>query len=202
MILPIGQWVLREACRQTRAWLDAGLPSITMAVNIWGSEFRDGNFLHRVVAALEETGLESKFLQLELTESVLLNGANSAVCLLQTLKALGVQVALDHFGTGYSSLSCLTRFPIDALKIEQSFIRKVVSTSETAAIVTAVIRMGKSLSLRVIAEGVETHEEVTFLQYHECDEGQGTYFSHSLPAQRFVNILQTGIERRSAIVDG
>jgi EAL domain-containing protein (putative c-di-GMP-specific phosphodiesterase class I) len=193
MILPIGQWVLREACKQARGWLDEGLPPITMAVNISGNEFRDGNFLHRVIAILQETGLESKFLQLELTESVLMKRADSALSVLQAIKAHGVQVALDDFGTGYSSLSYLTRFPIDALKIDQSFIRKAISTSETAAIVTAVIRIGRSLKLRVIAEGVETHEEVTFLKSHECDEAQGMYFSQSLPAKQFVELLQTGI---------
>jgi diguanylate cyclase (GGDEF)-like protein/PAS domain S-box-containing protein len=167
LILPIGQWVLREACRQARAWVDAGLPLATMAVNISAMEFRDENFLEGVFAILKDTGLDPRSLELELTESVLMKRAESAESILKTLRARGVQVAVDDFGTGYSSLSYLRKFPIDAIKIDQSFVRQITSAPDDTTIVTAVISMGRSLKLRVVAEGVETQEELAFLQAHQ-----------------------------------
>ena len=193
LILPIGQWVLHEACRQARAWVDAGLPPTTIAVNISAMEFRDDNFLEGVFAILRETGLNPKSLELELTESVLMKRAESAVAVLQALRARGVQLAIDDFGTGYSSLSYLSRFPIDALKIDQSFIRQITATPDETPIVTAVISMGQSLNLRVVAEGVETQEELAFLQAHQCDEAQGYYFSRPVLPKQFARLLETGI---------
>ena len=156
--------MLREACQQARAWVDAGLPTISMAVNISSMEFRDDSFLDRVFTILEETGLDPRSLELELTEGVLMKRAQSAASVLQTLRARGIQIAVDDFGTGYSSLSYLMKFPIDALKIDQSFVRQITTSPNETSIVTAVISMGRSLKLRVVAEGVETQEELAFLQ--------------------------------------
>jgi diguanylate cyclase (GGDEF)-like protein/PAS domain S-box-containing protein len=193
LILPIGRWVLREACQQARAWVDAGLPPATMAVNISAMEFRDENFLESVFAILQETGLDPSSLELELTESVLMKRAESAASVLQTLRARRVQIAIDDFGTGYSSLSYLTKFPIDALKIDQSFIRQITSAPFDTTIVTAVISMARSMNLRVVAEGVETQEELAFLQAHQCDEAQGYYFSRPVLPQQFAKLLKIGI---------
>jgi len=193
LILPIGHWVLREACRQARAWLEAGLSLSTMAVNISALQFRDENFLDEIVGALEDTGLDPGSLELELTESVLMKHAESTEATLKTLRARGVQLTVDDFGTGYSSLSYLRKFPIDALKIDQSFVRQITTTPDETTIVSAVIAMGRSLKLRVVAEGVETPEELAFLQAHNCDEAQGYYFSRALPSDRFAQLLETGI---------
>ena len=200
LILPIGQWVLREACKQARAWVDAGLPLTSMAVNISSMEFRDDNFLESVFAALSETGLDPQSLELELTESVLMKRAESAASVLKTLRARGVQIAVDDFGTGYSSLSYLTKFPIDALKIDQSFVRQISSTPEDTTIVTAVISMGRSLKLRVVAEGVETRDELAFLQARQCDEAQGYYFSRPVLPQQFAKLLISGIPEPAVVV--
>jgi diguanylate cyclase (GGDEF)-like protein/PAS domain S-box-containing protein len=197
LILPIGKWVLREACRQARTWADAGLSLVSMAVNISAVEFRKDNFVQGVFTILEETGLDPKFLELELTESVLMQHAEVTESILKTLRAGGVQLAVDDFGTGYSSLSYLRKFPINALKIDQSFVRQITTAPDKTTIVTAVISMGRSLNLRVVAEGVETQEELAFLQAHECDEGQGYYFSRPVPAPQFAKLLETGISRHS-----
>jgi len=200
LILPIGQWVLREACKQARVWVDAGLPLATMAVNISSMEFRDDNFLESVFAALNETGLDPKSLELELTESVLMKRAESAASVLKTLRERGVQIAVDDFGTGYSSLSYLRKFPIDALKIDQSFVRQISSTPDDTTIVTAVISMGRSLKLRVVAEGVETQEELAFLQARQCDEAQGYYFSRPVLPLQFARLLKSGIPESAVAV--
>ena len=193
LILPIGNWVLREACKQAQTWINAGLPLVTMAVNISAMEFRDEHFLAGVFAILDETGLDPRFLELELTESVLMKRAESTESILKTLRAKGVQVAVDDFGTGYSSLSYLRKFPIDALKIDQSFVRQITTAPDETTIVTAIISMGRSLKLRVVAEGVETQEELAFLQAHQCDEAQGYFFSRPLLPGLFAKLLKTGI---------
>jgi diguanylate cyclase (GGDEF)-like protein/PAS domain S-box-containing protein len=192
LILPIGAWVLREACGQARAWVDAGLPVSTMAVNVSAMEFRDDNFLENLFAILTETNLDPRFLELELTESVLMKRAESTASILQSVRERGVQVAVDDFGTGYSSLSYLRKFPVDALKIDQSFVRQI-SAGDDTTIVTAVIAMARSLKLRVVAEGVETAEELTFLRAQQCDEAQGYYFSRPLPSEQFAMLLRAGI---------
>jgi diguanylate cyclase (GGDEF)-like protein/PAS domain S-box-containing protein len=193
MILPIGMWVRREACQQARAWQDAGLPPLPVAVNISVVEFRDQNFLESVRAILKETRLDPHYLELELTESVLMQHAETTTSLLQQLKAMGVQLAVDDFGTGYSSLSYLRRFPIDALKIDRSFVREITTNPDDATIVSAVISMGRSLKQRVIAEGVETREQLAFLQNQQCAEGQGYYFSRPVPPKQFARLLETGM---------
>jgi diguanylate cyclase (GGDEF)-like protein/PAS domain S-box-containing protein len=193
LIVPIGQWVLREACTQARTWMDAGLPPIPMAVNISSIEFRNPEFLASLGTILKETRWDPRHLEIELTESVLMQNSESSVSVLQALKAMGVQLALDDFGTGYSSLSYLKRFPIDALKVDQSFVRDINADSGGSTIVDAVISIGKSLKQRVIAEGIETREQLAFLRAHHCDEGQGYYFSPPVIAEQFVQLLGTGI---------
>jgi len=193
LILPIGNWALCEACRQARAWLDAGLPLATIAVNISAIEFRNENFLEGVFAVLKDTGLDPRCLELELTESVLMKHAEATESILKALRSRGVQLAVDDFGTGYSSLSYLRRFSVDTLKIDQSFIRQITTTPHETTIVTAIISMGRSLKLRVVAEGVETQEELAFLQTHRCDEAQGYYFSRPVLPEQFAKLLETGI---------
>jgi diguanylate cyclase (GGDEF)-like protein/PAS domain S-box-containing protein len=191
LILSIGNWVLREACRQARVWVDAGLPEATMAVNISAMELRNERFLEGVFAVLEETSLDPGSLELELTESVLMKHAESAESILKTLRAKGIHVTVDDFGTGYSSLSYLRRFPVDTLKIDQSFIRQITTSPDETTIVTAVIGLGRSLKLRVVAEGVETPEELAFLQAQQCDEAQGYYFSRPVLPEAFARLLES-----------
>jgi diguanylate cyclase (GGDEF)-like protein/PAS domain S-box-containing protein len=193
LILPIGAWVLREACAQARTWLDQGLNFTSVAVNVSAMEFRKDSFLRALFETLSETGLAPKYLELELTESVLMKHAESTAALLQTLRDGGVKVAIDDFGTGYSSLSYLRRFPVDALKIDQSFVRQISTVGDNTTIVTAVIGMARSLKLRVVAEGVETLEELEFLRAQQCDEAQGFYFSRPVPPEKFAELLRTGI---------
>ena len=192
LMLPIGNWVLREACRQAKEWQDAGLRPIEMAVNVSSVEFRNEDFLEGVKAILEETGLSPHYLGLELTESVLMQHAKFTVPVLKKLKAMGVRLAIDDFGTGYSSLSYLRQFPIDTLKVDQSFVHGINADTDDATIINAVINMGSNLNHRVIAEGVETVEQVAFLQAHGCDEGQGYYFSRPVPASQFAKLLRAG----------
>jgi diguanylate cyclase (GGDEF)-like protein/PAS domain S-box-containing protein len=193
MIVAIGQWVLREACRQTREWLDAGLSAVPVAVNISSLEFRNEQFSEGVQVALKDSRLDPRYLELELTESVLMRHAESAAFALVKLKAVGVRLALDDFGTGFSSLSYLTRFPIDALKLDQSFVHDIIANADDAIVIGAVIDMGNSLKHRVIAEGVETMEQLAFLQAHGCEEGQGYYFSRPVAALQFAKLLESGI---------
>jgi diguanylate cyclase (GGDEF)-like protein/PAS domain S-box-containing protein len=192
LILRMGRWILREACSQARAWSDAGLPVATMAVNISSMEWRDQNFLAGVVAILEETGLDPRALELDLTEGVLMKHAESTVSVLDALRAIGVRVAVDDFGMGYSSLSYLSRFSIDALKIDKSFISGITKEGQDATIVNAVIGMALSLKLRVVAEGVETVEQLKFLQNNQCDEAQGYYFGRPAAPEQFAKLLEAG----------
>jgi diguanylate cyclase (GGDEF)-like protein/PAS domain S-box-containing protein len=189
LILPIGDWVLRKACAQARAWVDQGLPFTTMAVNVSAPQFRNEHFLEGVFAALAETGLDPGSLELELTESVLMQQPELAASILKKLRDKGVTVSVDDFGTGYSSLSYLKKLPLDILKIDQSFIRKLSENPDDAAIAVAIISMGQSLNLRVIAEGVESAEDLEFLRKHGCDEAQGFYFSRPVPPEEFARLL-------------
>jgi diguanylate cyclase (GGDEF)-like protein len=193
LIVPIGRWVLREACRQAQDWIDAGLPAMTMAVNASAMEFRHGTFLENLFATLRETGFDPGSLEVEVTESVLMRHAEAAVSTLKALRDNRIQVAIDDFGTGYSSLGYLRKFPLDTLKIDQSFVRQISTPGEDTTIVTAVIAMARNLKLRVIAEGVETAEELKFLRVHHCDEAQGYYFSRPVPPEQFAQLLRTGI---------
>ena len=193
LILPIGRWVLRETCRQAQAWRQAGLPPITVAVNTSALEFSAQDFLENIHATLEETNLEPRYLELELTESVLMQDAEFTDSVLHALTDLGIKLVIDDFGIGYSSLSYLRQFPIDTLKIDQSFVRRMTTNPDDAAIVSAVIGLGKSLKLRLIAEGVETPEQHAFLLAQNCDEGQGYYFGRPVGAEILAGLLQTGI---------
>ena len=196
IIVPIGRWVVREACRQAQAWTDAGRP-MAVAVNVSAIELRDPGFLDHVCSALETSGLDPRYLELELTESVLMQHVESTAAVLQALRNMGVQIAIDDFGTGYSSLSYLQKFPVDTLKVDQSFIHEITAHPDCAPIVSAVISMGKSLNHRVTAEGVETREQLAFLQARQCGEGQGYYFSPPLAAEAFASLLHTDARRPS-----
>jgi EAL domain-containing protein (putative c-di-GMP-specific phosphodiesterase class I) len=189
LIVPMGQWVLREACRQAWTWQHAGMPPIPVAVNVSAVEFRSPGFLEGVYSSLEDTRLKSRYLELELTETALMESGEATISLLRDLKRIGVQLALDDFGTGYSSLSYLKEFPIDALKVDESFVREISDDLRCASIVRAILSMGKSLNQRVIAEGVETAEQFALLRAQGCQEGQGFYFSRPLTADRFAQLL-------------
>jgi EAL domain-containing protein (putative c-di-GMP-specific phosphodiesterase class I) len=193
LMLPIGKWVMREACRQTQAWVAAGFSLKTIAVNVSALEFRDQDFLKNLLAILAETGLDPRFLELELTESVLVKRPELAASILQTVRERGMRVAIDDFGTGYSSLGYLQKFPLDALKIDQSFVRQIGTAGADTSIVTAVIGMAQNLKLRTIAEGVETQEQLEFLQAQHCDDAQGYYFSRPVPPEQFEQLLKCGI---------
>jgi diguanylate cyclase (GGDEF)-like protein/PAS domain S-box-containing protein len=181
-IVPIGRWVLREACRQARAWQDAELTPMSIAVNISAVELRQADFVSAVKAILTETGLQPRYLELELTETFLMQDSRSVANVLKKLKNIGVLLALDDFGTGYSSLSYLQRFPIDTLKIDRSFVRDLTTDAQDASIVNAVIGMGHNLHMRVVAEGVETRAQLEFLKEHGCPQGQGFYFGKPVAA--------------------
>jgi len=193
LIVQIGRWVLREACRQARAWQNAGLPPLPIAVNVSAVEFREKGFVQGVRAILSETGLEARYLELELTEGVLMEDAESTAAVLQELKVMGVHLAVDDFGTGYSSLSYLRQFPIDVLKIDQSFVHQISGDPDDSSIVSAIINMGKSLKHLVVAEGIETREQREYLQSQSCAEGQGYLFSRPLAAAQFAQLLRMGI---------
>jgi diguanylate cyclase (GGDEF)-like protein/PAS domain S-box-containing protein len=176
LIVPIGKWVLREGCRQAKLWQDTPLAPMSIAINVSPVELRAKNFVGGVREILAETGLAARYLELEITETFLMQDASSTGMVLEELKDMGIGLALDDFGTGYSSLSYLKRFPIDTLKIDRSFVRDLATDSDDASIVCAVINMGRSLNMRVVAEGVETPEQCAFLRNHQCPEAQGFYF--------------------------
>ena len=195
LILTIGRWVLLEACKQARAWSDLGFGIVPMAVNVSAAEFGDKDFISGVRAALIATGVEPPNLELELTESVLMQDAESTVRTLVALKSMGVQLAIDDFGTGYSSFTYLRRFPVDALKLHQSFVQEITENPGDATIVSAMINIGKSLNQRVIAEGIETRAQLKFLQRHACAEGQGYYFSRPVVAAQAATLLAAGFQK-------
>ena len=190
LIVPIGDWVLREACRQSKAWQDAGLPRLSVCVNVSARQFRERNLVARVVEALKDSGLSARYLELELTESLIMQDVDLAISTMKELQGLGVQLSIDDFGTGYSSLSALRAFPVTRLKIDKSFIDHLSSNESDRAIASAVISLGQKLSLRVIAEGVETDEQVAFLRDNNCDEIQGYHFSKPIPAREVEELLK------------
>ncbi|MES2898825.1 MAG: EAL domain-containing protein [Pseudomonadota bacterium] len=197
MIVPIGAWVMHTACAQTRAWQDAGLGTLRVAVNLSARQFAAPNLLAGITAVLEQTGLPASSLEIELTESLFMNDVTMAVDLMHGMKALGVSLSIDDFGTGYSSLSYLTSFPIDVLKIDRSFVNDISNDAKDAAIVASIIALAHNLKLDVIAEGVETEEQLDYLRRHDCDEMQGYYFSAPLPAAQFEQLL---LSRKSLAV--
>ena len=189
LIVPLSKWVLAQACRQACAWQAAGLPRLCMSVNVSAIDFRQRGFVEGIEQVLKQTGLDPSLLELEITEGVLMQNVDATVTALNRIKAMGVRLAIDDFGTGYSSLSYLRRFPIDVLKIDQSFIRGLSRDINDAALVSAIISLGKSLKLTIIAEGVETLEQLDFLKAHQCEEGQGYYFSKAVAPDDFVHYL-------------
>jgi EAL domain-containing protein (putative c-di-GMP-specific phosphodiesterase class I) len=189
LIVPIGDWVLREACRRTKAWHDAGLPPIAVSVNVSARQFKERNLVTRVASALKESGLDAKYLELEVTESLIMQDVELAVATMRELRGLGVQLSIDDFGTGYSSLSALKSFPVSRLKIDKSFIDGLLADERDRAVASAVISLGKSLNLRVIAEGVEVEAQAALLRNINCDEMQGYLFSKPLPAQGIEELL-------------
>ena len=194
LITPIGEWVLDEACRQNRAWRDAGLPPIRISVNLSPVQFRNPKLHEVVVGALTKSGLERDGLELEVTESMLMNDPKVTIATLRKLKEAGLKISIDDFGTGYSSLSYLKQFPIDSLKIDRSFVRDVTSNPDDAAIATAIILMGHSLKLNVVAEGVETESQLAFLRVLQCNEVQGFLFSPPVPADQAAALLARGVQ--------
>ncbi len=189
LIVPIGEWVMMTACRQNKSWQDQGLPAIPIAVNLSPLQFQQPNIVQRIAGVLEETGLKARYLILEITEGMAMHQVDLAINKLHALKEMGIKVSIDDFGTGYSSLNYLKRFPIDSLKIDQSFIKEIVQNQEDAAIVKAIIAMARSLKRKVIAEGVETEEQMKMLLELGCREMQGYLFSKPVPTEIMEEIL-------------
>ena len=190
LIVPIGEWVLRTACSQARSWQEEGLPAVSIAINVSAVQFRQQGFCELIRRVLRETGFAPHYLELELTESLLLANVDVTLSVLQELKAMGLTLAIDDFGTGYSSFGYLKRFPISKLKIDRSFVRDIAVNPDDAAITTAIISMAKSLNLKVIAEGVEDEAQMSFLRAHQCDEIQGYYFSKPLAVDKVADKLR------------
>ncbi len=203
LILPLGKWVLTTACRQNVAWQRAGLPRLVMAVNMTALQFHDERLLPDLAAILEATGMDANLLELEITETMLMHDVERTVRILTGLKRLGVRVAVDDFGLGYTTLAALQQFPLNTIKIDRSFIRELTHVAEDKALTEAIIDMGKALSLTVVAQGVETKEQVDFLREHACDELQGFYFNRPLPALQFADVLaaQAGAPEVVAIAE-
>jgi diguanylate cyclase (GGDEF)-like protein/PAS domain S-box-containing protein len=198
LIVPIGEWVLKTACAQNKAWQEQGLPQLRVAVNLSARQFAHAELLQDVARVLHETRLDPAFLEFEITESMVMQDTEHAVTLLAAFKAMGIHLSVDDFGTGYSSLSYLKRFPIDTVKIDRSFIRDIPQDADDAAITLAVIAMAHSLRLEVIAEGVETAAQRSFLLDHKCNEMQGNYFSKPVSAHEFVRLLRANLADSAA----
>ena len=190
LIIPIGEWVLRESCRQTKEWLDLGLANLRVAVNLSVKQFRQPNLMAVVMDALHSSGLPTSALELEITESAFIDDVEEAIALCKEIKTAGMKLSLDDFGTGYSSLAYISRFPFDKLKIDQGFVRDITENPVNAAIATAAIVMARSLNLSVLAEGVETEAQASFLRGRRCDAMQGYLFSRPLPPEEFVTLLR------------
>jgi len=202
LIVSIGEWVLRTACRQARKWQDEGLPAVSVAVNVSAVQFRQQGFCALIRTVLQETGLAPQYLELELTESLLLANADVTLSVLKELKSMGLTLAIDDFGTGYSSFSYLRQFQVSKIKIDRLFIRDVTVNPDDAAIATAIISMAKGLKLRVIAEGVENEAQMSFLRSHQCDEIQGYYFSKPLAVDAVAGKLRGTVAQAMAANSG
>ena len=190
LIVPIGEWVLKTACQQTKVWQNAGFSHLRIAVNLSSRQFSQIDLRHQLVAILMETGLDPKYIELELTESMLVHNTEVAIRRLNALKSLGVEIAIDDFGTGYSSLSYLQQFPFDILKIDRCFIHNIMDNPNNAAITKAIIEMAKTLNLKLMVEGVETEAELSFVCQNQCDGMQGYLFSRPLPSHDFAQLLK------------
>lgn len=192
LIIPIGEWVLHTACAQNKAWQESGLQPVRVTVNISACQFQQQNLVNTVAQALKQTGLDPQWLELEITESALMQDLDFTIKVLQDLRDMGVRISVDDFGTGYSSLNYLKRFPIHTLKIDRSFVRDITDNPEDAAIVSAIIVLAHNLNLNLIAEGVETPDQLAFLKHCRCCEMQGYLFSKPLPAGEFEKLLRHG----------
>jgi diguanylate cyclase (GGDEF)-like protein/PAS domain S-box-containing protein len=190
LIVPIGRWVMRTACKQNVAWQREGLPPVCMAVNLSLRQLTDDNLINDIRAALNDSGMAPNLLELEITESMVMHNPVRMISILAKIKSMGVRLAIDDFGTGYSSLAQIKHFPIDTLKVDRSFIRNIPQDAEDKAITEAIIAMGKTLSLTVVAEGVETQEQLNFLREHSCDEMQGYHFSKPIAPEQFADLLR------------
>jgi diguanylate cyclase (GGDEF)-like protein len=190
LIIPIGRWVLKTACAQNVAWQQQGLPAVCMAVNLSLRQLTDDNLIDDIRTALNDSGMAPNLLELEITESMVMHNPALIISILSKIKSMGVRLAIDDFGTGYSSLAKIQRFPVDTLKIDRSFVRNIPQDAEDKAITEAIIGMGKTLSLTVVAEGVETEEQMNFLKEHSCDEMQGYYFSKPVVPEQFADLLR------------
>ncbi len=197
LIIPIGEWVLRTACSQARRWQDEGLPAVSVAVNVSALQFRQQGFRDLIRSVLEDSGLNPKYLELELTESLLLTNADVMFSIIQELKEMGVRLAIDDFGTGYSSLGYLKQFKVNRLKISRSFVQDIPANSDDATITAAIIRMAKALNLTVLAEGVENEAQLTFLRAKKCYTIQGFYFSKPLADDQIAQYLRTGFSQHA-----
>jgi diguanylate cyclase (GGDEF)-like protein/PAS domain S-box-containing protein len=190
LIILIGRWVLKTACAQNVVWQKQGLPPLCMSVNLSVRQFFDERLPEDIAKTLQETGMDPALLEMEITEGMVMQDADRAIRILKKIKDLGVRLAIDDFGVGYSSLAQIKRFPIDTLKVDRSFIRDIPDNPEDRAITEAIIAMGKTLSLTVVAEGVETVEQETFLRDHACDQSQGYYFSPPITSEQFADLVQ------------
>jgi EAL domain-containing protein (putative c-di-GMP-specific phosphodiesterase class I) len=191
LIVSLGEWVLKTACAEVKAWQQAGLPQLSVAVNLSARQFRDTQLAAKVAGTLAVTGLSPRFLDLEITESVIMSDTSHTISALTRLADLGVRVSIDDFGTGYSSLAYLKRFPVNKLKIDRAFVRDVPNNREDAAIVQAIITLAKTLELGVLAEGVETSEQLAFLAGLKCDQYQGYHFSSALPPKELLELMRS-----------
>jgi EAL domain-containing protein (putative c-di-GMP-specific phosphodiesterase class I) len=190
LIVSIGRWVLKTACAQNVAWEKQGLPPVCMAVNLSLRQLTDDNLIEDIGTALNDSGMAPNLLELEITESMVMHNPALIISMLSKIKSMGVRLAIDDFGTGYSSLAKIQRFPVDTLKIDRSFIRNIPEDAEDKAVTEAIIAMGKSLSLTVVAEGVETEDQMNFLKEHACDEMQGYYFSKPIGPEQFADLVR------------
>ena len=196
MILPIGEWVMRRACLDNRQWQEQGLPKVRVAVNLSGFQLQAKKFVETVKDILEETGLSGEYLEFEIAETVIMQNPEFAVSVLTKLRDMGIHISIDDFGTGYSSLAHLKRFSVNTLKIDRTFVRDIELNSTDAAITSAIISMGNSLNLKVIAEGVETEGQFAMLKEKHCDEMQGYLFSRPVPVSEVEGLLRDGLAKR------
>ena len=190
LVVEVGEWAIRMACLQHRAWRDAGLPPIRVAVNLSARQIRQISFVSVFKKVLEETGVGPEAIEIEITESMLMSDTENAIAALNDLHELGIHVAMDDFGTGYSSLSYLRRFPIDTIKIDQNFISEIVNNKDDAEIIRTIISMGKTLNRQIVAEGVETAEQLEMLKEYDCDQIQGYYLSPPVPGDELTGLLR------------
>ena len=199
LIVPIGRWVLRAACTQNVAWQNLGLAPLNMAVNLTARQLFDENLLTDLTKILADTGMDAHLLELEISESLLMRDVQKTLHIFRGIKAIGVRIAVDDFGIGYSSLASLKQFPLDTIKIDRTFIHDVASVAENKALTEAIIAMGRTLSLTVVAQGVETKEQADFLRQNACDEFQGFYLNKPMPADQMTELLRPQLDTADAL---